>query len=292
MRCAAVYPVRCRAVYPICSESNQRKEVPAACELQTWEDEDKRLSFSTAEPIDELLVADFGTSSDEDVHENQGSDQLQEACSDQYTPAIGNNAHESVTENFKNFKSHTPLSLEFNSDSTAHQCASPSIDPSNDSSATATSKGTGTSKDTMGCCGPQGEDAYEFSLHVAERANQKSKELLRMASEALLDSGPSAKLASLSRTESCPRLGTCHTRKNYQRIASKKYQQSSMALSLNKPLILPSRRRTGPSNFTLDLSNDEKRLDSQVEHLENRCENLMRMLSKALENDDHLKMKP
>merc|ERR1712046_552962 len=117
-------------------------------------------------------------------------------------------------------------------------------------------------------------------------------ELLRMASEALLDPKPSAKLDSLSRTVSCPRLETCHTRKSYQRIALKKYQQSSMALSLNKPLSLPSRRRAGPSNSTLDLSNDDKQLDMQVERLENRCENLMRMLSTALGNDDDLTRKP
>jgi hypothetical protein len=177
------------------------------------------------------------------------------------------------------------------------------------------------------------EPEEECSLQVAERLQKKSQELLKMASEALLDSP--AKCASLSRNRSTTRLhgfanrrpqSDCqghkegpacahgctyclHIRRaslsqdaNVQGIqdgavrkAVCKIERSLSNKSVKKyePLVLPSRRSGNDSskggrrgNSAQERPQNGPGLESQVERLEERSKDLMRLLSEALETDN------
>jgi hypothetical protein len=155
-------------------------------------------------------------------------------------------------------------------------------------------------------------------LQVADRVHKKSQELLKMLSEALLDSKPSNKHASFSRmqsaslshTQSLPRLETRRPQgrdRQYQPVGLTKYQPLSVESASEKYQPLDLSRKRGPfvpplrSDFSrLRMggkrangkkeapkdAQDTPRLESQVDRLEEQSKDLMRLLSEALQSDD------
>jgi hypothetical protein len=116
-------------------------------------------------------------------------------------------------------------------------------------------------------------------LEVADNIHKKSEELLKSVSQALLDTNPSANLALLSRSKSQASI-----------------TKSSMALTqsvLSSKGRNPFAPKTPAKTTGKKMAPEEERqeMESQVERLERRSHELMRLLSDAIQSDDDCTLK-